>query len=63
MIAAKSWNLPARRRLFFEKYARANGFDPLKPEHWYSQSKNKIKLTKVIIIIIIITDQLYFVYL
>eukprot|EP00026_Physarum_polycephalum_P002270 Phypoly_transcript_02276.p1 GENE.Phypoly_transcript_02276~~Phypoly_transcript_02276.p1 ORF type:complete len:794 (+),score=74.23 Phypoly_transcript_02276:119-2500(+) len=34
------------RRLFFEKYAKSKGFDPLNSENWYHQSKNKIKALK-----------------
>eukprot|EP00026_Physarum_polycephalum_P012597 Phypoly_transcript_12920.p1 GENE.Phypoly_transcript_12920~~Phypoly_transcript_12920.p1 ORF type:complete len:356 (+),score=59.55 Phypoly_transcript_12920:23-1069(+) len=37
---------PENRRLFFEKYAKDNGFDPLDPENWYHQTKAKIMDTK-----------------
>ena len=30
------------------RYARANGFDPLKPHNWYPQTKAKILSVKVI---------------
>lgn len=30
------------RKKFFEEYATTNGFDPLVPENWYTQSKEKI---------------------
>jgi len=42
-----SWNTVAQRRNFFENYASKVGFDSLVPENWYSQSKQKIKETKV----------------
>ena len=31
------------RRVFFEKYAANNGFDPRIPSNWYSRSREKIK--------------------
>eukprot|EP00026_Physarum_polycephalum_P000178 Phypoly_transcript_00178.p1 GENE.Phypoly_transcript_00178~~Phypoly_transcript_00178.p1 ORF type:complete len:1068 (-),score=137.60 Phypoly_transcript_00178:3031-5769(-) len=34
------------RRRFFEKYASANGFDPLLASNWYLQPKEKIMATK-----------------
>eukprot|EP00026_Physarum_polycephalum_P000846 Phypoly_transcript_00847.p1 GENE.Phypoly_transcript_00847~~Phypoly_transcript_00847.p1 ORF type:complete len:1309 (+),score=236.62 Phypoly_transcript_00847:226-3927(+) len=40
------WHDIANRRQFFEKYAKANGFDPLLPENWYYQSRRKILETK-----------------
>ena len=45
---AELWNDPIRRRKYFENYARANDFDPLVPDNWYSQSKDKIVGMKVI---------------
>ena len=36
------WKSPENRRNFFEKYAKQNGFDPLDPELWYSQTKENI---------------------
>lgn len=30
------WQHPMNRRKFFEKYAKANKFDPLVAENWYS---------------------------
>eukprot|EP00026_Physarum_polycephalum_P008136 Phypoly_transcript_08214.p1 GENE.Phypoly_transcript_08214~~Phypoly_transcript_08214.p1 ORF type:complete len:513 (-),score=83.64 Phypoly_transcript_08214:5-1384(-) len=36
------WNNSENRRKFFEDYANANGFDPLDPENWYSQSSKQI---------------------
>lgn len=43
----ESWTKNEVGRNFFENYAKANGFDPLKSEDWYSQSKAKIKSQKV----------------
>eukprot|EP00026_Physarum_polycephalum_P002429 Phypoly_transcript_02435.p1 GENE.Phypoly_transcript_02435~~Phypoly_transcript_02435.p1 ORF type:complete len:884 (+),score=75.70 Phypoly_transcript_02435:120-2771(+) len=34
------------RRSFFEKYAAANSFNPLKPENWYNQAKDKLMSIK-----------------
>jgi len=31
----------------FEKYAKENSFDPLTPENWYAQSKQKLLQIKV----------------
>ena len=45
---AELWNDPISRRKYFENYARANDFDPLVPDNWYSQSKDKIVGMKVI---------------
>ena len=36
------------RRSFFDDYAKERGFDALKPEVWYSQSKDNIMLKKVL---------------
>ena len=35
------------RKKFFEDYASTNGFDPLIPENWYSQSRQQILAFKV----------------
>jgi hypothetical protein len=40
-----SWK---NRRRFFENYAKENGFDPLNPENWYLQAREKIISTKVL---------------
>ena len=40
---------PIKRRMFFEDYAKQNGFDPLIPNNWYVQSKLKILSLKVFI--------------
>lgn len=45
-----TWHDPANRRLFLENYARVNGFDPLDPQAWNSQSIKKIKSHKVVFI-------------
>jgi hypothetical protein len=42
------WDKSAERRHFFEDYAKENGFDPLIPDNWYSQSRDKIMSTKVV---------------
>ena len=42
-----SWKSVGSRRKFFVSYAKANGFDPLVAEHWYSQSRTKIDAVKV----------------
>eukprot|EP00026_Physarum_polycephalum_P002151 Phypoly_transcript_02156.p1 GENE.Phypoly_transcript_02156~~Phypoly_transcript_02156.p1 ORF type:complete len:735 (+),score=101.72 Phypoly_transcript_02156:694-2898(+) len=41
-----AWNSVENRRLFFENYARENGFEPLVPENWYSQSGKAIMQSK-----------------
>eukprot|EP00026_Physarum_polycephalum_P001474 Phypoly_transcript_01476.p1 GENE.Phypoly_transcript_01476~~Phypoly_transcript_01476.p1 ORF type:complete len:889 (+),score=81.31 Phypoly_transcript_01476:156-2669(+) len=40
------WDNIKNRRKFFEQYAKDSGFDPLSPEHWYSQPRNKIAAMK-----------------
>ena len=35
------------RRKFFEKYADKKGFDPLKPENWYIQSRKNMLAAQV----------------
>eukprot|EP00026_Physarum_polycephalum_P008336 Phypoly_transcript_08418.p1 GENE.Phypoly_transcript_08418~~Phypoly_transcript_08418.p1 ORF type:complete len:268 (+),score=33.53 Phypoly_transcript_08418:1-804(+) len=37
------WKSKVNRKRFFEDFARENGFEPLIPENWYSQSKMKIR--------------------
>ena len=41
------WQEASNRRMFFEKYALENGFDPLVPHNWYLQSREKIRSLKV----------------
>lgn len=36
-----------KRKRFFEKYAKENGFDPLSAEDWYRQSIPKMLGVKV----------------
>jgi len=36
------WADAKQRRAFFVRYAKENGFDPLNPEDWYSQSLSNI---------------------
>lgn len=50
IIIAAIWTDVSDRRKFFEKFAFDNGFDPLVSDNWYSQSKDQIMATKVIII-------------
>eukprot|EP00026_Physarum_polycephalum_P001627 Phypoly_transcript_01629.p1 GENE.Phypoly_transcript_01629~~Phypoly_transcript_01629.p1 ORF type:complete len:1030 (-),score=139.53 Phypoly_transcript_01629:75-3164(-) len=38
---ASAWHEIANRRKFFENYARENKFDPLNPNNWYAQPKQK----------------------
>ena len=54
------WHDIANRRHFFEKYAKANGFDPLIPENWYEQSKLKIMYSKVAISLLLFFSSLLF---
>ena len=42
-----AWASPLKRRQFFEKYARDNGFDYRSPAAWYAQSRTKILSVKV----------------
>ena len=35
------------RRLFFENFAKLKGFDPRKPENWYSLQKEHVLPFKV----------------
>lgn len=48
------WNDTRNRKKFFEDYAKENGFDPLVPENWYNQPRDKINTFKVIILNVII---------
>jgi hypothetical protein len=41
------WAKVENRRKFFENFANLSGFDPLIPNHWYKQSREKIMATKV----------------
>lgn len=48
LLFLDSMNSPIKRREFFEKYAKEEGFDPLNAEKWYSQSTDNIIARKVI---------------
>lgn len=41
------WHNVENRRKFFEEYAQENGFDPLVPDEWYLQSRERIIEKKV----------------
>jgi len=42
----RKWKDPAKRRLFFENFAREHAVDPLKAETWYSKSLLKSLIAK-----------------
>jgi hypothetical protein len=46
MLFIVSW--PKKRRKVFETYAQRNGFDPLDPNSWYTQSRKRILASTVI---------------
>ena len=41
------WYNIRNRRGFFERYAKENEFDPLRPENWNKQSRERIMAQKV----------------
>lgn len=41
------WHKPQKRRAFFEKFARTNGFDPLVAANWYHIKFEDITNAKV----------------
>ena len=41
------WREAANRRIFFENYAKSNGFDPLIAANWYLVPSDKIMAMKV----------------
>lgn len=47
IILTDNWREPSARKLFFEKYAKGKGFDPLHPENWYMQTYDNIIAEKV----------------
>jgi hypothetical protein len=47
-LSIATWQDATKRRRFFEDYAKANGFNPLKPENWYKHSRVKIMAAKVV---------------
>ena len=46
-FVSETWDNDHKRRLYFERYARENSFDPLIPQNWYSQGREKILATTV----------------
>jgi hypothetical protein len=44
---ASNWEDVRNRKLFFEKYAEENGFDPLVPQNWYKVKKDKFMAARV----------------
>ena len=42
-----AWHDVENRRMFFVKYAKENGFDPLVGAHWHAQSKQVLLSQKV----------------
>jgi hypothetical protein len=42
-----SWRSVGSRRNFFVNYAKANGFDPLVADNWYTHSRSRIETVKV----------------
>ena len=48
IISSAMWHKIENRRRFFTTYAKLNSFDPLVPENWYLQPKDKILSDKVI---------------
>jgi hypothetical protein len=45
--SADFWDKVENQRKLFENYARDNEFNPLIPDNWYSQPKEKILNYKV----------------
>eukprot|EP00026_Physarum_polycephalum_P001228 Phypoly_transcript_01229.p1 GENE.Phypoly_transcript_01229~~Phypoly_transcript_01229.p1 ORF type:complete len:1158 (+),score=134.52 Phypoly_transcript_01229:34-3507(+) len=43
---SKAWHKNEQRRMFFEKYAKRHGFDPLVAENWEAQSPKQILNTQ-----------------
>lgn len=53
-----SWKESARRREFFERYAKDNNFDPLIPENWYNINFGgffSLKVLQIIIALLILS--------
>lgn len=48
-----SWVGEDSRRKFFERYAKENKFDPLIADNWYSQPRDKLLASKVLIIFLL----------
>ena len=47
IVKKLKWEVPRNRRLFFENYAKENGFNPLLYKNWLLQSRTKIKNSRV----------------
>jgi hypothetical protein len=47
------WHDVKNRRKFFDGFAKANGFDPLIPENWYSVNKLDLRNIKVCFLYIV----------
>eukprot|EP00026_Physarum_polycephalum_P000538 Phypoly_transcript_00539.p1 GENE.Phypoly_transcript_00539~~Phypoly_transcript_00539.p1 ORF type:complete len:959 (+),score=132.38 Phypoly_transcript_00539:57-2933(+) len=50
--ATDKWKDAAKRRRFFENYAKEKGFDARNPEGWYTQSKNRLMASQGVVSII-----------
>lgn len=48
IVFSAEWNDEERRREALETYARDHAFDPLIPQNWYSQSRDKLNSIEVI---------------
>ena len=47
MFPARYWKSAANCRIFFNEYAKNNGFDPLIAANWYTVTSTDIQDTKV----------------
>lgn len=47
MYEIAEWSEIETQKGFFVDYAKAHGFDPLNPDHWYKQSKSDILAAEV----------------
>lgn len=47
LIQFIAWEIAKKQRAFFESFAKEQGFDPLKPNQWYKQSKKHILQKRV----------------
>jgi len=41
------WKDPLNCRVFFDEFAKEEGFDPFKPENWYKAGLRRLKNRKV----------------
>ena len=62
-FVAAPWSRIEVRRRFFEEYAKANSFDPLVPENWYSQSRRTIMSVEVCSLLLSLFSSPFFVYI